>query len=113
MRAALGTLLHKNDPPGRTILTREPRLRVSQQRVSFTQNVFHPRGMPVPNQTIFIFGTKGAVDCCIPQTCMLGGKGEAHQLAERQKLARPHHRLYDYMLKGGKTGGHRSGQPRR
>src|SRR5437016_1151584 len=59
-----GILMYKNDPPGRTIfdcgsLTYEYPNGV---KTSFTQNVFHPRGMPNGNQYVYVYGTKGAVD---------------------------------------------------
>ena len=59
-----GINLHKNEPQGRDIydhqsLTYEY---ANGAKLSFTQMVFHPRGMPVNNQTIAVFGSKGAVD---------------------------------------------------
>ena len=59
-----GTLLYKNDPPGRTIfdcgsLTYEYPKGV---KMSFTQNVFHPGSMPNGNQYIYVYGSKGALD---------------------------------------------------
>jgi predicted dehydrogenase len=99
------TLLHKNDPPGRTIFDcanlafEYP----NGVQLSFTQNVFHPQGMPVPNQTIFIFGTKGAVDLLYSTNMYtLGGKGEAQQLAPERQEAQHGHitAFYDCILKG-------------
>jgi predicted dehydrogenase len=63
-----GTLLYKNDPPGRTIfdcasLTYEYPGGV---KLSFTQNVFHPRSLSSGGQYIFVYGTKGAVDLMSP-----------------------------------------------
>jgi len=58
------TLLYQNDPPGRTIFDcgvlsfTYP----NGAKMSFTQNVFHPKGMPGANQTLYVYGTKGAVD---------------------------------------------------
>jgi myo-inositol 2-dehydrogenase/D-chiro-inositol 1-dehydrogenase len=31
-------------------------------KMSFTQNVFHPRSMPNGNQYVYVYGSKGAVD---------------------------------------------------
>lgn len=56
--------LYKNDPPGRTIFDcgtmsfEYP----NGVKMSFTQNVFHPRGMPAGNQYVYVYGSKGAVD---------------------------------------------------
>ena len=59
-----GTLLWKNDPPGRTnmdgyTLSYEY---VNGVKLSYTQVFFHPRGMPGNNQTTYVYGTKGGVD---------------------------------------------------
>lgn len=64
-----GTLLWKNDPPGRTnmdgyTLSYEyPR----GVRLSFTQVFFHPSGLPGGGSYYYVYGTRGAVD-------VLGGK---------------------------------------
>lgn len=59
-----GTLLWKNDPPGRTnmdgyTLSYEYPNNV---KMSFTQVFFHPRGLPNNGQYFYVYGTKGAVD---------------------------------------------------
>ena len=59
-----GTLLWKNDPPGRTnmdgyTLSYEY---ANGVKMSYTQVFFHPRGMPGNGQTTFVYGTKGGVD---------------------------------------------------
>jgi myo-inositol 2-dehydrogenase/D-chiro-inositol 1-dehydrogenase len=64
-----GTLLWKNDPPGRTnmdgyTLSYDYPKNV---KLSFTQVFFHPSGLPGPGQYYYVYGTKGAVD-------VLGGK---------------------------------------
>lgn len=58
------TVLYKNDPPGRTIYDSGNLIYDygSGVRMSFTQNVFHPRNMPGGNQYIYVYGSKGAVD---------------------------------------------------
>jgi myo-inositol 2-dehydrogenase / D-chiro-inositol 1-dehydrogenase len=58
------TLLYKNDPPGRTImdgygLTYDYPNGV---KLSYTQLVFHPRGLPNGGQYIYVYGAKGAID---------------------------------------------------
>jgi predicted dehydrogenase len=59
-----GTLLYKNDPPGRTnmdgyTLSYEY---PSGAKLSYTQVFFHPRGMPGGGQSWYVYGTKGALD---------------------------------------------------
>jgi predicted dehydrogenase len=59
-----GTLLWKNDPPGRTnmdgyTLSYEYPNGV---KLSFTQVFFHPPGLPGGGQYFYVYGTKGAVD---------------------------------------------------
>jgi predicted dehydrogenase len=59
-----GTLLYKNDPPGRTnmdgySLTYDY---ANGVKVSYVQTFFHPRGLPGGNQATHVYGTKGAVD---------------------------------------------------
>jgi myo-inositol 2-dehydrogenase/D-chiro-inositol 1-dehydrogenase len=59
-----GTLLWKNDPPGRTnmdgySLTYDY---VNGVKLSYTQVFFHPRGLPGGGQQTLVYGTKGAVD---------------------------------------------------
>jgi predicted dehydrogenase len=59
-----GILLYTNDPPGRTIFDCGTLSFEYPQGVlmSFTQNVFHPSGMPNGHQMIYAYGTKAAVD---------------------------------------------------
>jgi predicted dehydrogenase len=63
-----GTLLWKNDPPGRTnmdgySLSYEY---ANGVKLSFTQTFFHPSGLPEGGQYTNVYGTKGAVslDTC-------------------------------------------------
>jgi myo-inositol 2-dehydrogenase / D-chiro-inositol 1-dehydrogenase len=58
-----GTLIWKNDPPGRTnmdgyTLSYEY---ANGVKMSFTQNFFHPSGLPSGGQYANVYGTKGAV----------------------------------------------------
>ena len=57
-------MLYKNDPPGRTIYDSGSLIYEYDKgvKMSFTQNVFHPRGLPAGGQYIYVYGTKGAVD---------------------------------------------------
>ncbi len=67
--AGLGAInFYKNQPPGRTIfdcgsITYDYPKGV---KMSFTQNVFHPRALPGGGQFIYVYGTKGAVDLMTP-----------------------------------------------
>jgi predicted dehydrogenase len=59
-----GTLLWKNDPPGRTnmdgyTLSYEY---ANGVKMSYTQVFFHPAGMPGGGQSTYVYGTKGGVD---------------------------------------------------
>jgi predicted dehydrogenase len=59
-----GTLLWKNDPPGRTSMDGYT---LSYEypngaKLSFTQVFFQPRGMPAGSQYWYIYGSKGAID---------------------------------------------------
>lgn len=59
-----GIALYKNDPPGRTIYDNGHLVYEYDKgvKMSFTQNVFHPRTMPNNNQYVYVYGSKGAVD---------------------------------------------------
>lgn len=102
-----GILLHKNDPPGRTIfdcgsLTYEYPEGV---KMSFTQNVFHPRGMPNGNQYVYVYGTKGAVDLMSTATMYpLARDGQPTVLAPKQQEDQHAHEaaFYASITKGEK-----------
>jgi predicted dehydrogenase len=59
-----GVALYKNDPPGRTIYDNGHLVYEYDKgvKMSFTQNVFHPRTMPNGNQYVYVYGSKGSVD---------------------------------------------------
>lgn len=59
-----GTNMYKDDPKGRDIMDHQSITYdyANGVKLSFTQMVFHPRGMPVGGQTINVYGTKGAVE---------------------------------------------------
>ena len=69
-----GTLLWKNDPPGRTNMDGYTLSYdyPSGVKLSFTQVFFHPSGLPGNGQYYYVYGTKGAVD-------VLGGKYYARE----------------------------------
>jgi predicted dehydrogenase len=58
-----GALLWKNDPPGRTNMDGYTLSYdyANGVKMSFTQNFFHPSGLPGGGQFTNIYGTKGAV----------------------------------------------------
>lgn len=59
-----GTLLWKNDPPGRTNMDGYTLSYdyANGVKLSYTQVFFHPRGMPGNGQSTYVYGTKGGVD---------------------------------------------------
>jgi len=100
-----GIALYKNDPPGRTIfdhgsITFEY---ANGIKMSFTQNVFHPRGLPAGGQYVYVYGSKGAVDLLGGTTFYpLDSKGEPKELAPKQEEPRHAHitAFYSAILKG-------------
>jgi predicted dehydrogenase len=103
-----GIMLYKNDPAGRTIFDcgsityKYP----GGVMLSFTQNVFHPRGMPNGNQNILIYGSKAAVDLLYSTNVYpldAPRNAEAKPLAERGKEAEHAHTVafYNCILNGG------------
>jgi myo-inositol 2-dehydrogenase / D-chiro-inositol 1-dehydrogenase len=90
-------LMYKNDPPGRTIFDCGT---ISYDypggvKMSFTQNVFHPRRLPNGNQYIYVYGTKGAIDLMgIPTMYSLSGDGQPVVLAQKSPPADE----YDHMV---------------
>ena len=103
-----GTVFFKNDPPGRTIfdcgsITYEYPNGV---KLSFTQNVFHPKSLPSGGQFIHIYGTKGAVDLMSTGTMYpIGPEGSPVVLAEKQQ-GNPHAHIvafYECIKNGGKN----------
>jgi predicted dehydrogenase len=100
-----GILRYKNDPPGRTIFDcgvlayDYP----NGAKMSFTQNVFHPRGMPAPDQYIYVFGTEGSVDLLYSTNMysLENRSGQAKPLAP--KVKEPEHAhitaFYDCITK--------------
>ncbi len=103
-----GVALHKNEPPNRTIfdsgsLTYDyPR----GVKMSFTQMVFHPRGLPSGSQYLYVYGTKGAVDLMGGTTMYpLDRTAQPVQLSPKQQES-PHAHItafYDCITKGAKN----------
>jgi predicted dehydrogenase len=103
-----GIMLYKNDPPGRSImdgysLTYDY---PNGAKLSYTQLVFHPKGLPNGGQYIYVYGTKGAVDLMgdmmfYPRE----GKGEPVLLAPKQQEERHAHvtAFYECIQNGKKS----------
>jgi myo-inositol 2-dehydrogenase/D-chiro-inositol 1-dehydrogenase len=103
-----GILLHKNEPPGRTIYDCGE---ISYEypggvMMSFTQNVFHPRGMPNGGQYIYVYGTKGAVDLMgTPTLYSLTGESKGVVVGEKAQPPDPHAHIaafYNSVVNGAK-----------
>jgi predicted dehydrogenase len=97
---------HKGDPPGRTIYDCGSMVYEYPNHVqmSFTQNVFHPRGMPAGGQYIHVFGMTGSVD--LMQAYMLYPAAQGAQpslLAEKPtEYAHAHvQSFYECLRNGG------------
>jgi predicted dehydrogenase len=100
-------MMYKNDPPGRTIfdcgsLTYEY---PGGLKMTFTQNVFHPRTMPNANQFITVYGTKGGADL-LPNPVLypLTQGSRPSELAPKQEEPPHAHTtgFYDCITKGAK-----------
>ncbi|MBM3728739.1 MAG: Gfo/Idh/MocA family oxidoreductase [Acidobacteria bacterium] len=98
-------MYQKGDPPGRTIfdsasLTYEY---TNGVKMSFTQNVFHPRTLPLGSQYVHVFGSTGAVDLMTNAMLHpLGRDGQPRLLAEKRDEPRHAHvtAFYDAITKG-------------
>lgn len=101
-----GTMLYREDPPGRTIfdcgsITYEYPNGV---KLSFTQNVFHPRSMPGGGQYIYVYGTKGAVDLMSAATMYPLGPGGAPVVLSEKRQENQHAHIiafYECIKDGG------------
>src|SRR5207237_3612172 len=76
-------------------------------KMAFTQNVFHPRGLPAGGQYVYVYGTKGAVDLMAGPAMMypLGQGGAPVALAEKG-ADNPHAHIvafYACVTGGGKN----------
>jgi len=89
-----GIALYKNQPAGRSIydngsITYEY---LNGIKMSFTQNVFHPKRLPGGGQYIYVYGSKGAVDLMggNPTFYPLEENGSPAVLSEKSKADDPH-----------------------
>ncbi|MBL8235210.1 MAG: Gfo/Idh/MocA family oxidoreductase, partial [Bryobacterales bacterium] len=100
-----GIQLYKNDPAGRTIFDCGT---ISYDyangvKMSFTQNVFHPRTLPGGGQYVYVYGSKGAADLIgAPTLHTLGRDGKSSPLAAKGEEERHAHiaAFYDAVTKG-------------
>ncbi len=99
-------LVHPTEPQGRSIFDcgvlsyDYP----SGAKMSFTQNVFHPRGMPGGGQYVLVYGTKAAVDFMSGLNVYpLTGTAKPEPLAPEVKEDQHMHitAFYDCIAKGG------------
>lgn len=102
-----GTMLYRNDPPGRNIFDCGVMAfdYSNGVKMSFTQNVFHPRGMPNGNQLLYVYGSKGAVDLMY-STNMYPRSGEPVQVLAEKTQEPPHAHItafYSAITQGGKN----------
>jgi len=102
-----GTLLWKNDPPGRTnmdgySLSYEY---ASGVKLSYTQVFFHPRGLPGGGQSTYVYGSKGAVDLDSATAYSLDRNAKPVVLAEPVEENRHAHMeaFFDCIRKGAKS----------
>jgi hypothetical protein len=98
-------MVYKNDPPGRTIfdcgsITYEYPNGV---KLSFTQNVFHPRTMPNGGQYVYVYGKKAALDLMSGQMYPLAREGAPSELVPKEPLDNNAHiaAFYACVTKGG------------
>ena len=82
-----GTMLYKNDPPGRTIMDGYGLMYEypNDVRLSYTQLVFHPRGLPHGGAFTLVYGTKGAVDLEQSMMYPLDRNGKPSELVPKNK----------------------------
>ena len=74
--------------------------------MSFTQNVFHPRGMPLGGQYVFVYGTKGAIDLMARPTMYPLGEGTQQPVVLTEKPNENNHlhieAFYQSVVSGAK-----------
>ena len=102
-----GTLLWKNDPPGRTNMDGYSRSYeyANGVKLSYTQVFFHPRGLPGGGQTTYVYGVKGAVDLDTATLYSLDAKSMPVVLAEPVEEDRHAHvaAFFDCIRTGAKS----------
>lgn len=100
-----GTLLWKDDPPGRTnmdgyTLSYEY---ANGVKLSFTQVFFHPPGLPGGGQYFYVYGSEGAVDLSASTYYALDRKAAPKRLVEAQAERREDAHIAAF-LEGIRTG---------
>jgi myo-inositol 2-dehydrogenase/D-chiro-inositol 1-dehydrogenase len=101
-----GTLLYKNDPPGRTNMDGYSVVydHANGVKVSYTQTFFHPRGMPGGGSATLVYGTKGGVDVDTSTFYPHGRSGKPTVLVEKEEEDRHAHvtAFFDSIRSGKK-----------
>jgi predicted dehydrogenase len=103
-----GTNLYKNQPAGRDIMDHQSLTYeyANGVKLAFTQMVFHPRKMPVNNQTISVYGSKGAVELLYSTAFYpIDGSDSTTVLAEKVEEKNDAHirAFFDCVRKGAKS----------
>ncbi|HUS06505.1 MAG TPA: Gfo/Idh/MocA family oxidoreductase [Bryobacteraceae bacterium] len=102
-----GINLHKNEPKGRDIMDHQSITYdyPNGAKLSFTQMVFHPRKMPANNQSINVYGSKGAVELLNSATFYSLDGEEQKILAEKVAEKNDAHitAFYNCVQKGAKS----------
>jgi myo-inositol 2-dehydrogenase / D-chiro-inositol 1-dehydrogenase len=82
-----GITLYKNDPPGRDIMDGYGLMYEypNDVRLSYTQLLYHPRGLPHGGQYTLVYGTKGAIDMDSATMYPLDPKGQSSELVPKQE----------------------------
>ena len=102
-----GIQLHKNQPVGRDIYDHQL---INYEypngvKMSFTQMVFHPRGMPAGNQFVNVFGSKGSAEL-MSSYMMYTVDGQPPKIISPKVVENPDAHtaaFYEAILKGGKN----------
>ena len=102
-----GINLYKGKPAGRDIMDHQSLVYeyANGVKLTFTQMVFHPRKMPVNNQTINVFGSKGSVELLYSTNFYPLDGGEPTVLSPKVDEPGDAHirAFYDCVRKGAKS----------
>jgi len=101
-----GINLHKDEPKGRDIYDHQSITYdyANGVKLSFTQMVFHPRRMPVNNQYVNVYGSKGSVELMGGATLYsIDGKDQSVLSPKVEEKSDAHMRaFFDAVHSGGK-----------
>lgn len=103
-----GMMVHPTEPPGRTIFDSGVLVYEypSGALMTFSQNVFQPRGFPGGSQSVHVFGQTGAVDLMYSTNLFVrGGDGKGTPLSPAPAVREDQHKhttaFYSCITKGG------------